>query len=60
MSKLRVKPNGNGWSVTKNGVTKSNHRKKNRAVKKAKKMASAGDMLTIQRANGTIQETRRY
>ncbi|WP_435551956.1 DUF2188 domain-containing protein [Natrinema sp. CGMCC1.2065] len=52
---VKVLPNGNGWRVTKNGVTKSNHRKKSRAKSKARGLASSGEQLIIYRANGTIQ-----
>ena len=59
MATIRVKPSGNQWRVTVNGVTKSNHRKKARAKKKAKRLASAGDRLIVQRRNGTVQSNSR-
>jgi len=59
MATIRVKPNGNGWTVTKNRSTVSNHRKKTRAKQSAKRSASSGDQLIIQRANGTIQDQKR-
>lgn len=52
---VKVLPSGNQWQVKKNGVTKSNHRKKQRAVSKARQLASGGKELVIYRSNGTIQ-----
>lgn len=53
-----VAPDGNGWAVKKNGVTKSNHRKKSGAKRSAKRMASSGDKIQIRRSSGTVQNTR--
>lgn len=61
MATYRVKPNGNGWTVTKNGTTASNHRKKARARQSAKRQSSGGDKLVIHGGSGQIlsQTTRR-
>lgn len=56
---VKVLPNGKKWRVTENGVTKSNHRKKNRAVQKARRLRSRGQELVIYRDNGTIQSRSR-
>ena len=57
MSKLVVKPDGNGWKVSKNGRTVSNHRLKNRAVQSARSKAKSGGTVEIRRSNGTIQSS---
>ena len=58
MARVRVKPSGNQWRVVKSGRTVSNHRKKSRAVSKARQKGRSGDTLEIRRANGTIQSTQ--
>lgn len=58
MGTYRVKPDGSGWKVAKNGRTLSNHRKKRRARNAAKKKASPGDKVVIHRSNGTIMDRR--
>lgn len=58
MGTYRVTPNGNKWSVEKNGRTVSSHRKKRRARNAAKKKASPGDKVVIHRSNGTIMDRR--
>lgn len=56
-----VQPNGNMWSVRDNGVTKSNHRKKRRAVEKAKRLGRKhGSTVEIRRQNGTVQDRVSY
>lgn len=56
---VRIKPSANGWRVTKNGVTKSRHIKKRRAVQSGKSLASSGEQFVIHRKDGTIQDNRR-
>lgn len=56
---VKVLPNGGKWRVTKNGATKSNHRKKSRAKSKARQVASSGEQLVVYRDNGTIQSRSR-
>lgn len=51
----RVKPSGNQWVVTQYGATKSNHRLKKRAKKKARELASTGDTIIIHDSNGQFQ-----
>lgn len=58
MGTYRVKPDGSGWVVSKNGRTVSNHRKKARAKMKAKQQSSGGDTLVIHGANGQIINRR--
>ena len=59
MATIRVKPSANNWRVTVNGVTKSNHRKKSAAKRKASREASSGDRIVIHRSDGTVQKSRR-
>lgn len=56
---VKVLPNGGKWRVKQDGVTRSNHRKKQRAKSSAKRVASSGEQIVIYRANGTIQNRRR-
>lgn len=56
MGQYNVLPDGSGWVVEKNGRTISNHRKKRRAVEKARSKASPGHTVQIHRANGTVQD----
>jgi len=58
MGTYRVTPNGNKWTVEKNGRTLSSHRKKRRARNAAKQKANSGDMVVIHRSNGTIMDRR--
>ncbi|MGE4158832.1 MAG: DUF2188 domain-containing protein [Planctomycetota bacterium] len=58
-----VSPTDDGWKVTKNGRTESNHRTKETAVKKAVKESNADkrpSTLKIQKEKGGIQEERTY
>ena len=57
---IEVKPQGREWVVTKNGVTVSNHRKKQRATNTARSMAGPGDRLVIHRSDGTFQNHTSY
>lgn len=58
----RVVPDGNGWKVmaassnSANHRTKSTHRKKSAAKRKARRMADSGDRLVVLRTDGSIQE----
>jgi hypothetical protein len=56
---IRVKPSGNQWVVTKNGATVSNHRKKSRAKKSAKRKASDGEQIIEHGRGGQIIDRRR-
>ena len=58
MSTYRIKPDGSGWIVSKNGRTISNHRKKSRAKQNAKRKASPGDMVVEHGQNGQILDNR--
>lgn len=44
-----------GWKVEANGIKQSDHRKKRRAIEKAKSYASSGDPISIQNRNGEFQ-----
>ena len=56
MSRVVVAPSGSQWTVKVNGVTKSNHRKKRRAVDEGRKQARrVGATLEVRRRNGTVQ-----
>jgi len=59
MATLRIKPNGNQWTVTKNGRTVSNHRKKSTAKRSAKRKASSGDLVVEHGQRGQILDQRR-
>jgi len=58
MATYRIKPDGNGWKVTKNGKNVSNHRKKSAAKRKANQKSSSGDRVVEHRANGQIRDQR--
>jgi len=62
MTSYRVVPDDGGWKVvaSRNGArsnhsTVSKHNKKSAAKRKARKLADAGDRLTVLRADGSIQ-----
>lgn len=60
---VRVVSAGSGWRVTKNGTHVSNHRKKARAEKKAKRIARGHDgyaEVQLQRSDGRWQDTIEY
>lgn len=56
---LYVASNKNGshygdWVVKRDGIVKSNHRKKSKAIKKAKKLQE-NETIFVQKANGEFQ-----
>lgn len=58
---VEVRSSGNWWRVLVGGSFESRHRKKSRAVEKAKQKArKRGAKLRIQRADGRYQETIDY
>lgn len=61
MTTYRIKPSGNGWVVTKNGTTVSNHRKKSGAKRSANSKSGPGDLVVVHGQGGRIldQRTRR-
>lgn len=61
MTTYQVLPSGNQWRVQKSsGSVVSNHRKKARAVERAKSEAGSGDSVEIRRSDGTIQDKHNY
>jgi len=58
MGTYRIKPDGNGWVVSKNGRTLSNHRKKSGAKRSANRKANSGDTVVEHGRNGRIQNQR--
>lgn len=62
-TKIEVAPGDTGWIVTRAGFGRdSTHTTKEAATKRAVKLAreKQPSELTIQRADGSIQETRTY
>lgn len=61
MAEYHVVPSGNMWRVQfAGGSVVSNHRKKQPAVKRAKREAGGGDSVIIHRKNGTVQNRVNY
>jgi hypothetical protein len=59
MARIHVTPAENRWNVRKNGGIISWHRKKKRALSKAKSIAESGDRLVVHGSGGTVQQNRR-
>lgn len=59
MADIHVVPAENRWQVRKNGSIVSWHRKKTRAVSKAREIANTGDRLVTHSSGGTVQRNVR-
>ncbi len=52
---VEVRVTGDSWSVYQDGAFVSRHRKKQRAVDKAREIRNGGEMLRVQRMDGRFQ-----
>lgn len=48
------------WQVKKQGMRKDTHTKKSAAVRRARELATKGDVIEIRRTDGSVQDRSRY